>query len=115
MINLPAHHRWPSHHPAEDRFVEHHPESEWVALVYQRLPGHADMDPSVQFGLTNVRSTFDDHRTGVLVDLEQAGYDLPLVGVDLGGGRLQAHVGPGQYRAVEVPPALLPGLPGNLD
>ena len=47
---------------------------------------------------------------GVLLDLEQPGYHLAFVCVDLRRGRLQPDIGGRQYRAVQVPPALEPGL-----
>ena len=70
VVDLPAHDRRSAYQPLEDRFVEYHVELEWIVLGEQRLSGLPDVDPTVNFSRTAVRSTSSDHRTGIVFYLE---------------------------------------------
>ena len=115
MVDLLPQHACAADRPVKHRLVQHYPQVERVILSKQRLAGHSDVHPTVQFCLGDVRPALEDHLAGIVVDLKQSRNDLTLVCADLRSGRLQTHICAGQHRAVQMPPAFLPRLTGHLD
>jgi hypothetical protein len=75
---------------------------------------HADAHSLVNLNRTDIWPSGMDHRSGVVLGLEQTGHDQSFVGADGIGRRLQSQVRPGKDRAVELPPTFLPCLTGHL-
>ena len=74
----------------------------------------SDTDSTINLFGTDVRPRGSDHRPGILIRLEQPGYDLLGVLADRLCGRLQPDVRTCQHLAVRVPPTLHPGVPRDL-
>jgi hypothetical protein len=112
---LPALHILPAYRAPKSALFQNECKGRTAIRPQQTLPRHAELDPS--FGLLRwkVGPQGADHRPGVFLGLKQPVNNHWLVGMDLVGRDLQADKGNNERVAIGLPPAPLPGFPGDVD